>query len=163
MRECRRRYEAGLKSIEILDRECAHAKLQLSKKLGPRRMEVAIRDARTHGIEIENFTLTLRKNSLFAVPSISGATFIKTGDRFRVGDCPTVYRANKNSGIPSTLDKIALKLRRVIVATMLHLEAARNEARTIPSNTGDTDLDMANFKAAAQKAEAEFQVDCLMS
>ena len=65
-----------------------------------------------------------------------------------------MYRAGKNDGVPSTLDKLAFKVRRALAATMLHIEAARNEAVASSS----IDLDTVDFKAAAQKAEAEFQV-----
>lgn len=153
MRECRRYYEASLKLIETVDSEIAQMRIQHTRLFGPREMENAIREAMAHGMEIENCTFTMRKNSLFAAPSASHTTLIKAGDRFRLGDSPVIYQATNNDGLPSGLDKLILRIRRTIVATILHMETAKNDV----FNSDDIDMDMADFKAAAQKAEAEFQ------
>jgi len=154
MRECRHNYEERLKFIELVDNEIAQIRAQHAQLLGPRKMKLKVQDAITNGMEIENFTFSVRKNSLFADPSTSSTALIKVGDRFRLGNSPVVYRATKNDGLPTTLEKLSLKIRRTIVAVVLHLEAAKNDAL----RSDDIDMDMADFKVATQKAEADFKV-----
>ena len=159
MRECRQNYEASLKLIETVDNEIAQVQIQHTSLYGPRKMENALHEAMEKGVAVEDCTFDLRNNSLFADPPTSRTTLIKAGDRFRLGNSPVIYQATTNDGLPSGLDKAILKIRRVIVATVLRLEASKNDAL----HSDNIDMDMADFKAAAQNAEVEFQASRFIS
>jgi len=152
MRECRHNYEERLKAIEVVNHEIAQLRAQHAQSLGPRKMKFIVQDAITNGMEIGNFTFAMRKNRFFADPLTHDTSLIRVGDRFRLGDSPVVYRVTKNDGLPTALEKLVLKIRRAIVATVLLLEAAKNDA----IQGDNVDMDMNDFKVAAQKAEAEF-------
>lgn len=151
MREHRRDYEVKMKQIGTVDHEMAQLKLKYATLLGPCKMKRKVHAAIARAMEVENCTFKMRKNSLFAEPSDSRITF-KSGDRIRIGDSPAVYRITKNDGLPTSREKLVLKIRRTFVAAILHLQGFKE------GHLGSDDVDMMEFKSALQKADAEFQV-----
>jgi len=98
MRDCRRSVEKHLKLSEMIRRKLQQLELQQTSLSGSRKMEKKICAAISKGMEIENFTMTVQRNSQYSDLNTCGPPFLKAGDRIRLGNLPTVFYIRNRDG-----------------------------------------------------------------
>tara|TARA_B100000212_G_scaffold98200_1_gene72114 strand:+ start:975 stop:1526 length:552 start_codon:yes stop_codon:yes gene_type:complete len=107
MRASRQDLQQRLRLIEIIDRELKVVLSRNAQLLGPRRMEVRVREAVVWGMELEHFALSAQKNSQYVEHARFDALAVSACDRIRVGSSPIKYCSSRELGL---LNKLMLKV-----------------------------------------------------